>query len=83
MHQAVAETIGRLAGAPPRAMTPLGGGCIGDVFRVDFAGRAPLVAKVGDRGSGLVLEGFMLRYLARHSRLPVPQVVHTPRTGCC
>ena len=76
MRPDLAEVIEGIAGAAPRRLAPLGGGCIGDVFRVEFAEGASLVAKVGDAGSGLALEGFMLRYLAAHSRLPVPDVVH-------
>jgi fructosamine-3-kinase len=66
----------RITGAPPRRATPLGGGCVGDVFKVEFGGRAPLVAKLGGAGSGLAVEGFMLRYLAEHSSLPMPDVIH-------
>lgn len=34
------------------------------------------MAKLGGPGSGLAREGFMLRYLAGHSALPVPAVLH-------
>jgi fructosamine-3-kinase len=70
--------IEAITGRHPQRLTPLSGGCISDVYRVDFSQGEPLVAKTGD-GSGppLTLEGEMLRYLRDHSRLPVPQVVHS------
>ncbi|MCA0199335.1 MAG: fructosamine kinase family protein [Proteobacteria bacterium] len=49
----------------------LAGGCIADVRRLTLADGRDVVAKVGQ---GLALEGFMLSYLAEHSRLPVPEV---------
>jgi fructosamine-3-kinase len=51
----------------------LSGGCIADVRRLTLADGRDVVAKVGQ---GLALEGFMLSYLAEHSRLPVPEVFH-------
>jgi fructosamine-3-kinase len=55
----------------------LSGGCVGTVYRVAFAdGGGDLVAKLGEIGSGLAVEGAMLRYLAAHGPLPVPSVVH-------
>src|SRR3546814_13820675 len=67
-------------GSAPRAATPLLGGCIAEVYRLDFDDRPPLVAKVarpGGSGGGLAIEGFMLDYLARHSALAVPTTRHT------
>jgi fructosamine-3-kinase len=69
-------TIARVAGSRPVAARPMGGGCVGDVRRIDLADGGTLVAKLGGSGSGLALEGFMLRYLAEHSALPVPEVLH-------
>ncbi len=76
--------------------TALTGGCIGEVYRVDLAGAAPLVAKLGKaensphndpeispgtgRNGGLALEGWMLAELARLSDLPVPAVIHASDT---
>jgi fructosamine-3-kinase len=76
----LAAAVRRIVGEPPRAATPLGGGCVGDVFRLDFADRAPLVAKMGDPGAGLDVEGFMLEALAELSALPVPVVFHADET---
>lgn len=62
-------------------IAPLGGGCIGQVYRVHLADGRTVVAKVDDgREPRLDAEGFMLRYLAVASTLPVPGVLHaTPR----
>lgn len=50
------------------------------MYAVTLKGADTLVAKVGQTGSGLKLEGMMLRYLARHSALPVPDVLHADDT---
>jgi fructosamine-3-kinase len=71
----LADAITRAAGARPERLSPLSGGCVGDVYKVVLADGRTLVAKVGDPGSGLALEGFMLDYLDR-AGLPVPKVVH-------
>ncbi len=55
---------------------PLSGGCVGDVALVELANGGKLVAKLGGADSGLAREGFMLRYLAERSSLPVPEVLH-------
>jgi len=68
--------IAEIAGARVAGAASLGGGCIGDVRRIDLADGRSLVAKLGGTGSGLELEGFMLGYLVDHSPLPVPQVLH-------
>ncbi len=41
---------------------------------------SPLVAKTGDTGSGLDVEGLMLQALAVRSDLPVPDVIHSEET---
>jgi len=58
-------------------VTPLSGGCVGEVHRVDLGDGTRVVAKV-DRGASaaLSIEGWMLDYLAEHSSLPVPRVLH-------
>lgn len=62
---------------------PLGGGCVGEVYRVALADGASVVAKVdrsrppaGDAHDGLAIEGYMLRLL-RARGLPVPGVLHS------
>lgn len=69
-----------VAGSPVANRTALGGGCVGDVYKVTLKNGMSLVAKVGDTGSGLQLEGDMLRYLADRSPLPVPDVLHADDT---
>ncbi|MDP6574160.1 MAG: fructosamine kinase family protein [Rhodospirillales bacterium] len=76
MRAEVSDTVAKVTGKRPERFQPLGGGCIGDVYRVELEGGGTVVAKLGDGGSGLGLEGFMLRYLADHSTLPVPRVLH-------
>jgi fructosamine-3-kinase len=59
-------------------LVPLSGGQIGQVYRVRLAGGTPLVVKFDDGPEPqLNIEGDMLRYLAEHTALPVPGVVHS------
>ncbi|WP_193366893.1 fructosamine kinase family protein [Pelagibius marinus] len=67
--------VAAVCGAEPTHATPLIGGCIAEVYRLDFADRPPLVAKVAASG-GLAIEGFMLDYLAEKTTLPVPATRH-------
>jgi fructosamine-3-kinase len=63
------------------SVRPLGGGCIGEVFRAELEEGTPLVAKVDREGeSHLVREAYMLRYLRQKSELPVPEVYHASET---
>lgn len=59
------------------SMTPLSGGCVGQVMRVGLENGRFVVAKMaaGEQGR-LNTEGEMLTYLAAHSALPVPTVLH-------
>jgi fructosamine-3-kinase len=64
-------------GRPPQKIAPLAGGCVAEVYRLDFEEGPPLVAKVAPSGEGgLAVEGFMLDYLAGNSALPVPRTRH-------
>jgi fructosamine-3-kinase len=60
--------------------TALHGGCIDPVFKVRLNDDRMVVVKMQHSPSqptaNLELEGWMLRYLARHSCLPVPDVFH-------
>ncbi|MBF0246578.1 MAG: fructosamine kinase family protein [Alphaproteobacteria bacterium] len=76
MPSALEQHIHEITGQWPNRVTPLSGGCVGDVFRAEMPSGPDLVAKVGDHGSGLAVEGRMLLYLAEHSELPVPEVLH-------
>jgi len=80
MEDAIAAALGR----PVRGARRLGGGCVGEVYRVTLADGGTVVAKVdasqpkaGEAHAGLAIEGFMLRHLRAHSALPVPAVLHS------
>ena len=63
------------------SVRPLGGGCIGEVYRAELEEGTPLVAKVDRKGeSHLEREAYMLRYLREKSELPVPEVYHGSET---
>lgn len=70
------ETIKKATGSAPARFQPMGGGCVADVRKVTLEDGRAIVAKIGDPGSGLDLEGFMLRYLADTGGLPVPDVLY-------
>jgi fructosamine-3-kinase len=57
------------------ASRPLGGGCIGEVYRAELSDGSVVVAKVDRAGeANLGREAYMLRYLRENSELPVPEV---------
>src|SRR3712207_6431548 len=59
----------------------MGGGCIGEVYRVELADGTTLVAKLDrEAESHLEREAYMLRYLRENSELPVPEVYHGSET---
>lgn len=58
-------------------VSPLSGGCIGEVYAVRLADGRTIVAKVSRDGNAkLPIEAHMLRYLAEQSSLPVPHVLY-------
>lgn len=64
-----------------RSARHLGGGCIGEVYRVELEDGTPLVAKVDRKAEAhLERESYMLRYLRENSDLPVPEVHHGSET---
>jgi fructosamine-3-kinase len=70
----VTERLGRTA----ESCRALGGGCVGEVYRVRMKDGEDIVVKHDSRPSpALDIEGYMLRHLAEHSALPVPQVLHS------
>ena len=75
MKNKLNKTIENFTGAKILNMSFLSGGCVSDVYRIDLSNGETLVAKVGDTESSLELEGLMLKYLAQHSDLPVPDVL--------
>ena len=66
-----------ILGQAVKMLRPLPGGCVGEVYQADLADGRSVVVKVDARPQPqLHIEAFMLRYLAEHSHLPVPQVLH-------
>src|ERR687893_1258116 len=60
---------------------PMGGGCIGEVYKAELSDGSRAVAKVDCAGeSHLEREAYMLRYLGEKSDLPVPEVYHFSET---
>jgi fructosamine-3-kinase len=77
----VAEGVEAHLGDRMLSVRPLGGGCIGEVYRAELEDGTPLVAKVDREGeSHLEREAYMLRYLRKKSDLPVPEVYHGSET---
>jgi len=74
----IAEGVEVALGKRLKSARPMGGGCIGEVYKVELGDGTPLVAKV-DREceSHLEREAYMLRYLNEKSDLPVPEVYHS------
>jgi len=75
MREPARTLIEQAIGTRVTASRPLSGGCIGEVYRISAADGRDLVAKVGGPGSGLALEGRMVRHLQAHGA-PVPAVLH-------
>lgn len=71
----LSERISTRLGTTVIDIDPMGGGCVGQVYRIRLADGRQAVAKV-DEGPRpqLSIEAYMLRYLASHSGLPVPEV---------
>ena len=76
MSPDIHEIIARVTGSPPLRFQPMGGGCVADVREVTLENGDTIVAKAGDAGANLGLEGFMLKYLRDPGGLPVPDVLH-------
>ena len=76
MSEPIEDRIEAAIGSRPTHLAALSGGCIAEIYRVDFAEGAPVVAKLAGEGESLEPEAYMLGYLATHSRLPVPEVIH-------
>lgn len=74
----IAEGVEAALGERLLSARPMGGGCIGEVYRAELENGVVAVAKV-DRGGEAHLdrEAYMLRYLRENSGLPVPEVYHS------
>ena len=76
----VAEGIEASLGTSLRAVRPLAGGCIGEVYKAELSDGSVVVAKVDCAGTAhLEREAYMLRYLRAESGLPVPEVYHSSK----
>ena len=75
LPDSIAERINERTGSAICQNSPLGGGCVGDVRRIELKDGRQIVAKLGTSTSNLAIEGFMLRYLAAKSSIPVPEVL--------
>jgi fructosamine-3-kinase len=73
MSAALAQRLAEVAGAAVRSLSPLRGGDIAAIWRVDLEDGRILVAK---QGRQLETEAWMLRTLAEKSKAPVPEVFH-------
>lgn len=77
----LAEEIGALVGREVVDVGPLSGGCVGEVYRASLSDGDDVAVKIDRSGNGaLDREGYMLDYLAEHSELPVPAVLHSSNT---
>jgi fructosamine-3-kinase len=77
----IRQQIETAAGINVSAISSLGGGCVGQVYRVHLADGTTVVAKVDEQTEPrLDIEGYMLRYLHEHSNLPVPEVLYCSPT---
>ena len=59
-------------GRRPTRVSALHGGCVGEVYHLEFPEGPPLVGKIAP--GGLAVEGRMLTYLREKTALPVPEV---------
>jgi fructosamine-3-kinase len=76
MSSVLLREIEAALGLPAEAISPLSGGSVGEVYKAQLSDNRTVVVKVDQTGEQqLTLEGFMLRYLAEESRLPVPEVL--------
>ncbi len=78
MTDELEQRLSDALGQRPNRISPLSGGSVGEVYRVDLPNGARCVAKMDASASAILdREGWMLRYLADHSALPVPEVIHS------
>lgn len=73
MSDAIRSRIAAAMGSAVSRLQPLHGGDIAQTWRAELADGRSVVA---NSGHALELEGWMLRYLKQHSKVPVPVVHH-------
>ena len=77
MSRALTEQLAHVLGEAPTSIAPLSGGSVGEVYRASLKQRDVVVKVHRGANPNLDIEGWMLSYLAEHSELPVPKVLHT------
>ena len=78
MRADLIEIVAKRLGRPVASLRALGGGCVGEVYRAHLKDGEDIVVKCDSRTApALDVEAYMLRYLAEHSALPVPRVLHS------
>ena len=80
MRATLINLVTERLGLPAESCHALGGGCVGEVYRVRMQDGEDLVVKYDARSSpALDIEAYMLGYLAAHSALPAlaeARIVH-------
>ena len=72
----LAERVSRSLRQDVISIAPLSGGSVGEVYRTRLGDGRDVVVKVDRKPRpSLEIEGYMLRYLAERSKLPVPAVI--------
>lgn len=72
----IRQEIEAVASSAVSDISPLGGGCIGQVYRVSLADGSTMAAKIDEQAKPcLDVEAYMLRFLRDRSDLPVPEVL--------
>lgn len=74
MTAPLTSLVERYTGRKLAGMAPLSGGSVGHVTLITLENGGRVVAK---QGAGGEPEGWMLRFLASHTMLPVPHVIHS------
>lgn len=78
MRATLINLVTERLGLPSESCHALGGGCVGEVYRVRMRDGTDIVVKYDARADpALDIEAYMLGYLAAHSALPVPRVLHS------
>lgn len=74
----VNHRISEVLGGDVIDIKSVSGGSIATVYRVEIDGDQAVIAKVDDsKGSQFELEAYMLEFLAKKTRLPVPKVLYS------
>ncbi len=76
MTPAARRAVAAATGTEVDRVSPMSGGCVGEVWRLTLADGRQLVAKTAGPGGTLDVEGYMLDYLTRTRTVPVPEVLH-------